>query len=200
MEDYLNFWKSENARLEKKIINIYDLKLTINPGVFNPDPDLTYSSSIILENFPNVEGKKILDIGTGSGILLINSLNDGAKVGLGTDIDIKALECARMNLQINRVDNRSVLVWSDIFSSVYDKFDIMFANLPIIEKCSAFKIKQLLYFYKKHLNKNGLLYLTYASFGSISNPINYFNKNYDLVRYHTKKAFGVQWYLFIFEK
>ena len=48
-----------------------------------------------------VEGAKVLDVGTGSGILALVALAFGAKTALGTDTDGDALEVARQNAARN---------------------------------------------------------------------------------------------------
>ena len=47
-------------------IDFFGAEILIKDKVFSPDPTLTYSSSIILENIGNLEGKIIADIGTGT--------------------------------------------------------------------------------------------------------------------------------------
>lgn len=200
VKNYISYWINENARSQKKNIKLKNIKLTIDPGVFDPSPNLTYSSSIVLDNFPNVKNKKILDIGTGSGILLINAIKNGAKIGLGTDIDTEALKCSSMNSVQNGIDDRAVFIWSDLFSTIYDRFDLIFANLPIIEDSSVEKIKELLFFYEWYLKKNGILYLTYASFGSLKDPVSYFKENANVVEVYSEEKFGVDWYLFLIKK
>lgn len=62
---------------------------------------------------------RILDVGTGSGILAILSLMFGAKEAVGTDLDPCAIEAAKENMEANHIDA--------------SKFDVMIGNI-ITEK------------------------------------------------------------------
>ncbi|NLL76662.1 MAG: 50S ribosomal protein L11 methyltransferase [Clostridiales bacterium] len=62
---------------------------------------------------------KLLDVGTGSGILAILSLMFGAKAAVGTDLDPCAIDATRENMRSNRITP--------------DKFEVMIGNI-ITEK------------------------------------------------------------------
>ena len=53
------------------------------------------------------EGMRVLDIGTGSGILGIIALKSGASYVLGTDLDVNTLEAIAENIEKNEVDPES---------------------------------------------------------------------------------------------
>lgn len=62
---------------------------------------------------------KLLDVGTGSGILAILSLMFGAKEAVGTDLDPCAIEATKENMEVNHI--------------AADKFEVMIGNI-ITEK------------------------------------------------------------------
>lgn len=62
---------------------------------------------------------RLLDVGTGSGILAILSLMFGAKEAVGTDLDPCAIEATRENMEVNHISG--------------DKFEVMIGNI-ITEK------------------------------------------------------------------
>jgi ribosomal protein L11 methyltransferase len=53
------------------------------------------------------DGMRVLDIGTGSGILGIIALKSGASYVLGTDLDVNTLEAIAENIEKNEVDPES---------------------------------------------------------------------------------------------
>ena len=80
---------------------------------------------------------KLLDVGTGSGILAILSLMFGAKSAVGTDLDICAVEAVRENCESNGIDPAqfemmigNIITDKAIQDRVgYDCYDIVVANI-----------------------------------------------------------------------
>lgn len=100
-------------------------------------------------------GKRIADLGCGSGILGISFLKDGAQSCFFVDYDEQAVEATKRNLLLNGLDNAAVEQGTlDKFSGDYD---VVFANLTadIIEKF----IDDILKFCKKggHIVFSGIL-------------------------------------------
>ena len=78
----------------------------------------------------------ILDIGCGSGCLLISSLKELAKsFGLGVDISGSALQVAKINIQKHNLDNRAKLLKANLFTiKIRKKFNIIFSNPPYLAR------------------------------------------------------------------
>ena len=78
-----------------------------------------------------LDGKRILDFGTGTGILGIAALKLGASKAVGYDIDEWSADNARHNAVINRVDDRftSLLGDATILKEVEGTFDVVLANI-----------------------------------------------------------------------
>ena len=74
---------------------------------------------------------KVLDCGTGTGILAICALKLGAKEAVGYDIDEWSVDNARHNAMINRVDKRFTSLLGDvnILKEVEGSFDLVMANI-----------------------------------------------------------------------
>ncbi len=87
-----------------------------------------------LENC-QVAGKRVLDVGTGSGILSIAAAKLGAAEVVATDIDDAALEAAMENAKRNEVEGKIKFVKSDLLRRVSGQFDIVLSNLltPLIK-------------------------------------------------------------------
>ena len=78
-----------------------------------------------------LDGKRLLDCGTGTGILAIAALRMGAREAVGYDIDEWSVDNARHNAVINRVDDRFVSLLGDvtILNKVEGAFDVIVANI-----------------------------------------------------------------------
>ena len=78
-----------------------------------------------------LEDKRLLDCGTGTGILAITALKLGAREAVGYDIDEWSADNAHHNAVINRVDDRftSLLGDTSILNKVEGTFDIVTANI-----------------------------------------------------------------------
>ena len=76
-------------------------------------------------------GARVLDCGTGTGILSICALKLGAAEAIGYDIDEWSVDNARHNAVINQVDDRfqSLLGDASILNNVEGTFDIVLANI-----------------------------------------------------------------------
>ncbi|QNQ82168.1 50S ribosomal protein L11 methyltransferase [Lactobacillus sp. PV012] len=71
---------------------------------------------------------KVMDIGTGSGILAIAASKLGAKEVLATDISDEAVTAARENIKLNHLDNIKVRK-ANLLKDTNEKFDLILANI-----------------------------------------------------------------------
>jgi len=78
-----------------------------------------------------LEGKRVLDCGTGTGILAIVALKGGARQAVGYDIDEWSTDNARQNAVLNDVDERSSILLGDasVLHDVDGSFDVVLANI-----------------------------------------------------------------------
>ena len=76
---------------------------------------------------------KVLDLGTGTGCILLSLLKQVSfAAGLGTDVSAAALEVARSNAEALGVTGRARLIQADWFSGVGGYFDLITSNPPYI--------------------------------------------------------------------
>lgn len=101
----------------------------VNEHVLIPRQD---TEILVEEILPYASGKKVLDMCTGSGCILISLEKEAdLKAGVGADISSEALKVARKNADRNQSDVR--FVQSDLFAQIDDTFDIIVSNPPYIE-------------------------------------------------------------------
>lgn len=117
----------------------WDLPLVLTPDVLVPRPEtetvVETALHAIARDGTTLEMLRILDIGTGSGALLLALLKELPKaVGLGTDISAAALEVARANAERNNLKDRCAFVACDIAAGVEGTFDLIVANPPYIAR------------------------------------------------------------------
>lgn len=107
----------------------------VNQHVLDPRPD----SETLIEAVLGYVGrdsspKKILDLGTGSGCLLLTLLAElEAATGTGVDISPEALKVAKKNADFLEVTDRVQFYESSWFGKVSGQYDIIVSNPPYIE-------------------------------------------------------------------
>jgi len=117
-------------------IRIGDIVLKTHPLVYEPGED----SILLMENLVDVRGKKVLDMGTGTGIQAINALKRGCEIALGVDINPYAIRLSRENAELNKVDRKGFFFQSDLFKNIdwimeelgIDRFDVILFNAPYL--------------------------------------------------------------------
>lgn len=143
-EDYQNNWKkylypekvSERFVVKptwREYESVGDeLVIELDPGrAFGTGSHPTTSLCLKLMEKTIKNGDSVIDIGTGSGILMIAGKKLGANEVWGTDIDEIAVEVAKENLELNKVyDETTKLAVGNLLSIVKDKrFDVVVANI-----------------------------------------------------------------------
>ena len=79
----------------------------------------------------------ILDIGTGSGCILLSILRERKKFnGTGIDISKKSINISRYNAKKLKLNNRAKFYVSDVDNFLIGKYDIVISNPPYIENLS----------------------------------------------------------------
>ena len=112
----------------------YGREFIVNDFVLDPRPDSELIIDVVKENFSKDEDIKILDLGTGSGCLIITLLLElGNSRGLGLDISEKAIQVASLNAGKYFLDNRLSLVVSNWLESInINSFNVIISNPPYI--------------------------------------------------------------------
>ena len=107
----------------------YGRSFEVTADVLDPRPETETLIEVALQrNFA-----RVLDLGTGSGCILVTLLAEmpGA-VGVGGDTSAAALAVAARNARRHEVDDRATFVQSDWMASIPQPFDLIVSNPPYI--------------------------------------------------------------------
>ena len=138
----LNFEKMIKVRSQKKPIayllnkkDFWKTQFYVNQSVLIPRPDTEVLVSSCLSLISQKDKLKILDIGTGSGCIIISILLERKHcTGIALDISKSALNTAKTNAKIQQLGNRISFFNSDIDNFFYGKYDLIVSNPPYIKK------------------------------------------------------------------
>lgn len=115
-------WRSYQAQPGELIIEI-DPGMAFGTGT-HPTTHLCLN---LLETFVK-NGQRVLDVGTGSGILMVAAAKLGAGAVFGVDRDPAAVAVARDNLRLNQVP-AATLAAGSLVEAVKGHFDLVVANI-----------------------------------------------------------------------
>ena len=177
----------------------------INQHTLIPRPETELLIYKIVKNYKN-KSINILDIGTGSGCILLSLLKElKTSRGIGIDISSRAIEMAKINSMKLNLVNRSKFKNFDLSEYNSGKFDLIVSNPPYIpskdiknlgkeiinfEPLNALDggsdgldlIKKVIYKSNKLLKSNGMLALE-IGFGQ-------YRKISDILRYNNFKEYS----------
>ena len=110
-------------------------QFTVNRDVLIPRPDTEVLIEEVLKLTKNKDSLNLLDVGVGSGCILISILKDKKNFyGTGIDISKKSLDTCMINGKNLGVINRLKLYKSDIDNFHFRKYDLIISNPPYIKK------------------------------------------------------------------
>lgn len=109
----------------------WKLEFAVCRDVLDPRPDTETLIEAALEIAPSPE--RILDLGTGSGCLLLSLLDEFPNsFGIGVDISAKALAVAQNNAMALGLAERAAFICSHWFEAVSGRFNLIVTNPPYI--------------------------------------------------------------------
>lgn len=130
--------KDESIQYITNKAYFYGEEFFVNKNVLIPRPEtetlVEGTNNLINKHFKDKK-VKVLDIGTGSGIIAItlNKLNKNLQI-TATDISTKALKVAKKNQKKHQTNIE--FIHTDLYKNIKDKFDIIISNPPYIEENS----------------------------------------------------------------
>jgi release factor glutamine methyltransferase len=98
-------------------------------NVYEPAED----SFLFAENLDVEKGSRVLDVGSGCGILGVVAAEEAAEV-LGVDLNPYAIRCARENSALNRVGCKMAFLQADLLTALdeWARFDLILFNAPYL--------------------------------------------------------------------
>lgn len=113
--------------------DFWTIRLRVSPAVLIPRPDTETLLEAALEHFHGSAPRRILDLGTGSGALLLASLDEWRDAtGLGIDISQEALAVSRSNAELLGLAGRAEFRLGDWAEEIDERFDLILINPPYI--------------------------------------------------------------------
>ena len=132
----------------------YEFSITKDVLIPRPDTEIIIDQTLKLTK--NKSGLKILDIGIGSGCVLLSILKERKNFyGTGIDICKKTLNICKVNLNKLDLFDRVKLYKSDIDNFNHGKYDLVISNPPYIKKFDLKYLDRDVYDYEPKLALNG---------------------------------------------
>ena len=111
--------------------SFYGRTFRVTADVLDPRPE----TEILVEAALASPFETVLDLGTGSGCILVTLLAETTTAtGLGVDLSELACLQASANAVLHRVADRARILQSDWFDAVEGRFDLIVANPPYLAK------------------------------------------------------------------
>ena len=125
----------------------YEFEVTKDVLIPRPDTEILIEQSLKITNHKS--RLKILDIGIGSGCILLTILKERKSYcGTGIDICKKTLDICRVNVKKLNLFNRIRLFKSDVDNFRFGKYDLIISNPPYIKKFDLKYLEKDIYDYE----------------------------------------------------
>ena len=134
---YKHFWK---------------YKFITNRSVLIPRPDTEIVVEETLNYLSDDKSKKILDIGTGSGCIIISLLNERPKcTATAIDISKNAINVAKTNAKLHQLENKINFINIDIDKYNSCNYDLIISNPPYINSIELNRLDNDIKFHEPRL-------------------------------------------------
>ena len=162
-QDYKNFRELISNRLKFKPIayltgqkSFWKYEFEINNKVLIPRPDSELIVEQVLKICQNKQKIKILDVGVGSGCLILSILKERKHFsGVGVDLSKDCINVCKINATKLKVQNRLKLFKTDIDNFDLGKYDLVVSNPPYIKKLDLKKLHKDVINYEPKLALDG---------------------------------------------
>ncbi len=138
---YKHFWK---------------YKFLTNKSVLIPRPDTEIVIEETLKYLPIYKSKKILDIGTGSGCIVVSLLKERPKcIATAIDISKNAIISAKTNAKLHQLENKINFINIDIDKFKSYNYDLIISNPPYINSIELNRLDDDIKFHEPILALSG---------------------------------------------
>ena len=136
--------------------DFYNSTFVISNDVLDPRPETELIVEIANSYINRNEVKNILDLGTGSGCILLSILKENRMInGLGIDLSKEAISIAKQNSKKLNLETRSNFLVSNWMNSVNYKYDLVVSNPPYIASEDIKKLSKSVKIYDPILSLDG---------------------------------------------
>ena len=136
--------------------DFYKSTFVISNDVLDPRPETELIVEIANNHINKNEVKNILDLGTGSGCILLSILKENKMInGLGIDLSKEAISIAKRNSKKLHLETQSNFLVSNWMSSVNYKYDLVVSNPPYIASGDIKKLPKSVKIYDPILSLDG---------------------------------------------
>lgn len=136
--------------------HFWTLELDVSPAVLTPRPETEFVVEAALQVLPKDEARRVLDLGVGSGAILLAILHERPyATGVGVDISDAALDVARANASALGLTDRIEFrrgVWAE---GVEGGFDLVVSNPPYIPSADIAGLQPEVSQFEPHLALDG---------------------------------------------
>jgi release factor glutamine methyltransferase len=158
-----NFQNLINERANRKpiayLLNnkyFWKSKFYVNEHSLIPRPDSEVIIEQVLKISKNRNKLRLLDIGVGSGCILLSILKERKNFyGTGIDISKNSLNICKINAKKLLVENRTKLYKSDVDKFAQGKYDLIVSNPPYIKRCDLKYLESDILSYEPKLALDG---------------------------------------------
>jgi len=141
-EKYYDYKKLLQRRIKKEPIayiikkkEFWKSKFCVNKNVLIPRPETEIIVEEILNIIETKSSKNILDVGTGSGCILLSIIKERPNCkGTALDISKNALNIAKTNAKMHHLENKIKFENIDIDKFKHSKYDFIVSNPPYVNK------------------------------------------------------------------
>ena len=140
--------------LKKKEFWKYNFYVDCNVLIPRPDTEIIVEETLKVLN--NNKKNFVLDVGTGSGCIIISLANDCPNlIGTAIDISKKALKVAKINAKMHQLLNRIKFYNSSVDNFFKGKYDLIVSNPPYINNLELKYLDKDIICYEPLLSLNG---------------------------------------------
>ncbi len=162
-QDYKNFRELISDRIKYKPIayligekSFWKYEFEINSKVLIPRPDTELIIEQVLKIYKNKPKIKFLEVGVGSGCLILSILKERKHfLGVGVDLSKDCINICKINAIKLSVQNRLKLFKTDIDNFNLGKYDLIISNPPYIKKLDLKKLDKDVINYEPKLALDG---------------------------------------------
>ena len=114
--------------------DFWKYKFQVDKNVLIPRPETEIIIEQALKNLPKLSKKNILDIGTGSGCIIISIIKERENCkATAIDKSLKALKVAKLNAEMHQVQKKIKFLNIDVDKYFANKYDLIVSNPPYIK-------------------------------------------------------------------